>query len=278
MPVKLKHHLVFTLILSTLLTSCGGGSADNAQGISATTTDASTLYLSKEPDKINFATDTGENLSYPLAYNPESSRIAAGNRSNAVKEWKTDTWSLNRTLTLHTNWVSAIAYSPDKTFIATAGKDSSINILDSGTTLASSNTRYTIKTASPVYSLAFSPRGEQLAATSQSGEIYLWSYYTQQRALQTLIGHTGTVYSVQYSPDGSTLASAGADGNIILWNRMDDTSIILGQHAGPIYSILYSSDDRFLISAGADGVVKIWNLASQQLQTLATLQCCTLAI
>jgi WD40 repeat protein len=58
----------------------------------------------------------------------------------------------------------------------------------------------------PVWSVAFSPDGAQLASAS-GDTVHLWDAVSSQE-LCTLKKHTNSFYSVAFSPDGARLASA----------------------------------------------------------------------
>eukprot|EP00960_Hanusia_phi_P000201 5451-Hanusia_phi.AAC.1 len=62
----------------------------------------------------------------------------------------------------------------------------------------------------PVYSVAYSPDGKQLASASDDKTLRVWEACSGA-CLQTLQGHIGLVYSVVYSADGKQLASASED-------------------------------------------------------------------
>src|SRR5262249_30410719 len=74
-----------------------------------------------------------------------------------------------------------------------------------------------------VFSVAFSPDGSRLAASSLGGVIKVWAWDTAvaQDPL-TLKGHTSSVYGVAFSPDGLGLASGSLDGTIKVWDARSD--------------------------------------------------------
>jgi WD40 repeat protein/serine/threonine protein kinase len=71
--------------------------------------------------------------------------------------------------------------------------------------------------ANPVFSVAFSPDDQMMAAASDKGTVRLYGLRTG-KMLELLTGHSGRVWCVAFSPDGRVLATAGRDGTVQLWN------------------------------------------------------------
>ncbi|MBM3831826.1 MAG: hypothetical protein FJ403_00825 [Verrucomicrobia bacterium] len=65
-------------------------------------------------------------------------------------------------------------------------------------------------------SLAFSPRGDLLAAGTQQGRIKLWNARSRQ-ALTSFLAHTMAAVTLAFSPDGNFLVSGSSDQLVKLW-------------------------------------------------------------
>jgi WD40 repeat protein/DNA-binding SARP family transcriptional activator/GTPase SAR1 family protein len=119
-------------------------------------------------------------------------------------------------------------------------------------------------TFTSVYSVAFSPDGQLLAAGTGAGEgeIRLWQVADGQ-PYGVLAGHSSFVWSVAFSPDGRILASSGVDQIIRLWDVSLGTLLhTLQGHTNTIKSLAFSPDGKWLVSGSFDQTVRLWNAST----------------
>ena len=119
-----------------------------------------------------------------------------------------------RTLTGHSNGVTAVAFSPDGQLLAFASEDCTAKLWE----VASGREVRTLTGHSAcVTAVAFSPDGQLLASASDDGTAKLWEV-ASGREVRTLSGQITKigdwvnvdywVTAVAFSPDGQLLASA----------------------------------------------------------------------
>jgi type 1 glutamine amidotransferase len=149
-----------------------------------------------------------------------------------------------------------VAFSPDGKFLAVANSRGGVEVLDAQTyktigdvgvrwpgdefinSMAFSDTNFAIGTSdgnvrlwkiggwqnprifdcgtNGLDSLAFSSKGDQIAAGGADGTIKVWDIGTGT-LLCTQQGHKGDVTSVAFASNGQKMASGGADGTVKLW-------------------------------------------------------------
>ena len=118
-----------------------------------------------------------------------------------------------KTLQGHSEWVSALDFSPDGKQLASGGRDQSVRVWDvaSGRQIALLQDHH-----SPVQGVAFHSTGKYLASGDMSGLIIVWDAQTWQ-PVRRLEDHSGGVLAIDYSPQGRYLASGSQDGTVRIW-------------------------------------------------------------
>ena len=168
-----------------------------------------------------------------------------------------------RTFAGHADRVTAVAFAPDQTWIATASWDHTVRVFDVAT---GTNIFVLHGHTGHVNSVAISPDGLNVASASADGTIRTWSRQGVQSAL-TIQAHREGVDCVAYSPDGRWLASSGGDEHVCLWNA--DTgrnALTLSGHLGAVFAVAFSPDSRRVLSAGEDGTIRLWEIETGEAQ------------
>ncbi len=219
-------------------------------------------------------------------YHPAGDRLATAGADGTARIWDAASGETLHVLQGHTVDLSAIAFSPDGSYLASdQASGENLNVLVSPTTVFIWET----DTGQPLFSfdaghgqrvweLAFSPDGRFLATSGTDAAVKLWALdYDAGRAVlkATLTNHTNMVLAVTFSPDGRRLASATPD-EVRLWDlrAFKDGSgegaitELLVLPGGPS-ALLFSPDGSELITSGRDGLMRVYLLDPQDLLSLA---------
>jgi basic membrane lipoprotein Med (substrate-binding protein (PBP1-ABC) superfamily) len=142
-----------------------------------------------------------------IAYSPDGKQLVAGPLDVRLLVWAAETGQVQPSLPGHHAVISAVAYSPDGAWLATASRNGTIILRDAGT----SEARLTLAAPGSVAGLVFSPDGTRLVSADRSGAAVVWEV-SSGRELFTLPGSGEPLKTLAFAADGSRLVTAGGDG------------------------------------------------------------------
>jgi WD40 repeat protein/mono/diheme cytochrome c family protein len=143
---------------------------------------------------------------------PDQSTVALGGPNRILKFYNTKDGALKKSVKKHTDWVTAVAYSPDGQYVASADRAGGIVIWEASTgeesiTLPGHKASVT--------ALAFLPG--LLVSASQDGTIVLWDI-SEGKELKKITAHAGGVEFVDFTTDGR-IVSCGRDKTAKVWTQ-----------------------------------------------------------
>jgi WD40 repeat protein len=203
-----------------------------------------------------------------VLYAPDGDTIAVG-LGGAVELRSAADLTILATLSGHATDISALAFSPDGSLLASGAQDDTlIRLWDVD---AARELRSLEGHAGWIRSLAFSPDGSLLASGSTDQSVIIWDV-ASGRQLRTLEGHTDYLGNIVFSPDGTTLASASRDGTVRLWDvaagaqrdGFSFTAPLNPDGSAPFWltGLSYSPDGRTLAVGSISGSVYLLDAAS----------------
>ncbi|MDX2240973.1 MAG: serine/threonine-protein kinase [Leptolyngbyaceae cyanobacterium bins.302] len=178
----------------------------------------------------------------------------------AVDPW--EKVAFRRTLTGHTDVVSAIAISPDSQLLVSASHDTTIRLWS----LQSKNLVQTlVGHRDRLTDVAISPNGQLLASCSHDKMIQLWSL-PEGALQQTLAGHAHKINALSFSPNGRILLSiSGRETKV--WSVQTGRLLhSFAEHrSDTVRAIAFNGDGKVCAIGYLNGTIEFWNPASGQL-------------
>ncbi len=169
----------------------------------------------------------------------------------------------------HSDYVLAVAWSPDGKYIASAGGDQYQQASDTTVQIWDARTgklfyKYSGHTA-VVRSVAWSPdkEAQTIVSSDDDGRVKVWSPHSGE--IYTYTGHSLRVQSVAWSPDGKSIASASFDKTVQVWDAAtggQNFTQIYNGHSMKVYAVAWSPDGKYIAFAGEDQKVQIWDASN----------------
>ena len=197
----------------------------------------------------------------------------------------------------HSNWVFAVAFTPDGSLLATGGYDRCVHLWETATgrlvgapwrqgaviesialspdgrTIAVSHNRTSVCDLSshmprgpelPAGTICFSP-DRRLLASSDKGLVRLWDANTCQSIEPNLTAYNPEESQITFSADGTMLLTDGINGAARLWDVASGQQHglpLLYTHA--VTSRAFSPDSQCVLLGYVDGTARVWDLATHK--------------
>lgn len=199
----------------------------------------------------------GDELETLLAadMSPNQEYIAFGGPSKLVKLLYTDGTPVAE-IKKHTDWVTAIEFSPDGKYFASGDRNGGLHVWDT----ESGAEVFTLKGHSKQISeVSWRSDGQFLASASEDASIRIWEMKNGKQ-VKTWAAHGGGTTGIEFRRDGN-LVSAGRDKLVKLW---DQNGKMIRQFSGlKDVAVAVSNCDESdrVIAADWTGQLKVWNAA-----------------
>ncbi len=158
----------------------------------------------------------------------------------------------------HTSWVRAVAWAPDGRFIASTGKDQTVQIWEA----LSAKPIVTYRGhQADLYAVAWSPDGRYIVSGGMDETVQIWEALTAT-CVWTYEAEAW-IEDAMFSPDGRYVAVAclaGVNSGVHIWRFPDMLPITILRGPGEMtQSLSWSTDGHYLAYGDDEGNVTIWN-------------------
>lgn len=166
----------------------------------------------------------------------------------------------------HSDWVSAVTWSPESIRIASASADKTVQVWNA----ADGGQLYIYRGHGDfVLAVAWSPDGRRIASGSSDGTVQVWDAVNGER-LFTYRGNINAelgAQSVAWSPDGTRIASGGSDGTVQVWYAEDGGQVFTnkGQTNGENALAWSPIDGRYIAFGSSYNTVQVWDVSNGNL-------------
>ncbi len=240
-PVEVK----FSRNGKLLLASGGRGARSGRVVVWDVVTGAHLMSLGEEYDTILTAD-----------IRPDQSQIALGGPSRLVKLYSTQSGQLQHKIKKHTDWVTALAFSPNGTLLATADRNGGISVWDPDNaqelfTLAGHK--------SAVTALSWRSDSKLLASSSEDGTVKLWEMQEGKQAKSWTAHGSGALFA-SYSRDGG-LVTCGRDNAVTQWNGSGAKVRAFEAFCELPLRAVFSHDGKRVFATDFAGHLGVWNTA-----------------
>jgi WD40 repeat protein len=235
--------LVFSRNGRLLLAAGGRGALSGRVVVWDVVSGTKEMTLGKEGDAI---------LSADL--HPDQSQVAFGGPSRLVKIVSTKTGEVLHKIKKHTDWVTAVGYSPNGQMLASADRNGGISIWDP----ENAQELFTLPGhKGAVTSLSWRSDSKFLASSSEDGTVKFWEM-KEGRQAKSWIAHALGVLCVQFSHDGR-LATCGRDNLAVLWEGTGSKIRTMESPGELPLRVAFSFDDQRIFGSGFAGDVICWS-------------------
>jgi WD40 repeat protein len=143
----------------------------------------------------------------------DQSQVAFGGPTRLVKILSTKTGQIEHKLVKHTDWVTAVAFSPNGQMLASADRNGGISVWDPD----SAQELFTLAGhKAAVTALSWRSDSKLLASSSEDGTVKLWEMQEGKQA-KSWTAHAPGALCVSYSSEGR-LVTCGRDNAVTLWD------------------------------------------------------------
>ena len=185
--------------------------------------------------------------------------VALGGPAKLVKIYATKDGRLVHSIKKHTDWVTAISYSPDGKLVASADRNGGVIVWE-----ADKGKEYNVLAGHKGAVTGLSFMTGVVASGSEDATIKLWDV-KEGKEIKSWSAHAGGVQSVDFTPDGR-LVSSGRDKIARVWDQTGK-QLMASEPFTDIALRAEMAGER-VVAGDWSGVVRVWSLDGKRVGEL----------
>ena len=184
-------------------------------------------------------------------------KVAVGGPGRRVRIYDTRSSQLLANIKKHTDWVTALAFSPDGVLLASGDRNGGLYVWEAGT----GNEFYNLRAHEKrIASLAWRADSNLLAAGSEDGNMTWWEMANGSQVKK--IASHGGVLGLGFAPDGR-LVSGGRDGHVRIWDGSGKQLRDWVPSGGEVVlGTIFNDDGKSVLTGAWNGEVKVHDAAA----------------
>ena len=249
--------LLFTLRLDSLV----GAIKFSRDGSSFCFCDGKHFFIVSDTGDLQFEAALAVETEYTrsLAFSSDGSKVAIACAGGVVQIVDLATSEV-RSLSGHTDEVTAVAFSNDDQLLYTGGRDGILLTWDVVSGKHVLEEKFSGQGEAKHAIVAIQVLGESLMVGFMEGDVRICEGGKLKRTFT--VAHDGFVIGMKVSDDEKTLVTVGEDKTVKLWSLGDDVACIktLSGHKDFVVSACFRSDNALLLTGSRDRTLRAWHL------------------
>lgn len=213
-----------------------------------------------------------EDSVWTLAFSPDGSRLATGSFDGTLRIWPVDGLTVGpepARVIEQGSLVWDVAWSPDGNQVATATENARVRVWDATT---GAMTAEPIVESLDMLTVAFSPAGDVLLASSGQGFVWGWSLPGLSPLFARVEAHSSDVWELVFSADGTEFMTSSSDGTITVRRTSDggllEEPLLAASTAGEVAELRgaqFTPDGSGIVVGSRSGEVLWWDRATEEI-------------
>lgn len=187
----------------------------------------------------------------------DQQRIALGGPDRLLKVYLTKDGSLEHRMKKHTEWVTAVEFSPNGKLLASGDRNGGLVVWEA----ESGQEMFTlVGHKAAISAVTWRSDSEMLASASEDGAVKLWKA-TDGSALRSITAHAGGVLTARFGSDGK-IVSGGRDNKVQIWETSGKNAGTLAFKGDLPTRVAFTGDSRRVVVSDWQGQVTVWDAKS----------------